>query len=187
MGKEYAERVVGASRQMDQLIRDLLDYGRLTHVRLPRAWVDLNKVVKEVVKTFSPDITAKKASVRIMNDFPHLFTNELVVWQVLTNLLSNALKFVREHVPPVVDISFEDRPDWVRISITDNGIGIHERFIQKIFGVFEKLHPPSHFPGTGIGLAIVSKGVERLGGRIGVTSQVDRGSCFWFELPKHIS
>jgi len=104
--------------------------------------------------------------------------------QMLVDLISNSLKFVAPGVKPCVRIWTERRDAWVRLWIQDNGIGIASEHHQRIFRVFERLHSSEQYPGTGIGLANVSKAAERMGGRVGVESQPQEGSRFWVELPK---
>ena len=104
--------------------------------------------------------------------------------QVLTNLLSNAVKFVFPGASPRIRISAQTRESWVRLTVEDNGIGIAPEYHERIFHVFERLHRPELYPGTGIGLAIVHRAVEKMGGRVGVDSELGKGSRFWFELPE---
>jgi signal transduction histidine kinase len=101
----------------------------------------------------------------------------------MSNLLSNALKFVPPGIAPQIRIWAESSADSVKLCIADNGIGIDPAHQQRIFQVFERLHGIETYPGTGIGLAIVNKGVMRLGGEVGVTSTLGKGSCFWITLP----
>jgi signal transduction histidine kinase len=103
---------------------------------------------------------------------------------VITNLISNALKFAKTGERPQIRIWSEPRDGSVRLWVEDNGIGMSMENTKKIFGVFERLHPMDKYPGTGIGLAIVHKGVERMGGRAGVESEPGKGSRFWIELPQ---
>ncbi len=103
--------------------------------------------------------------------------------QVIDNLLANARKFVRPGEQPRIVVEAERRGDWVRLWVEDHGIGIAPEHQERIFRVFERLHGIETYPGTGIGLAIVKKGVERMGGRAGVESAPDSGSRFWIELP----
>ncbi|MGZ4974541.1 MAG: sensor histidine kinase [Limisphaerales bacterium] len=102
------------------------------------------------------------------------------------NLTSNALKFSRDNVPPQIRIWGEQRNQTVRLSIQDNGIGIPAEYVDEVclFAPFQRLETRSKYPGTGMGLAIAKKSIERLGGRIGVESQQTHGSHFWIELPK---
>jgi len=104
--------------------------------------------------------------------------------QILSNLLSNAIKFVEAGVPPVVRIRKENRGAQARIWVEDNGIGIAPENHDRIFKVFERLHHREIYPGTGMGLAIVHRALERMGGRVGLESALGRGSRFWFELPE---
>jgi len=98
--------------------------------------------------------------------------------------LANAIKFVAPGVQPQVRIWAEQHDQWVRLWVEDNGIGIHPTNQERIFRIFERLHGIEAYPGTGIGLAIVRKGVERMGSRVGVKSSLGQGSKFWLELPK---
>jgi signal transduction histidine kinase len=106
-----------------------------------------------------------------------------MVEQAVGNLIANALKFVPRNIEPRVDIWTETRDGMVRLSIQDNGIGIKPDHVKKLFQPFVRLVNGSDYPGTGIGLAIVRKGVERMGGQVGLTSKLKEGSCFWIELP----
>ena len=103
--------------------------------------------------------------------------------QVLSNLLENAIKFSKDSEPPQVYIWTESREDRVRLWVEDNGIGIPRDQQHKIFGLFQKLHRESAYPGTGVGLTIVRKAVERMGGEVGLESEANEGSRFWIELP----
>jgi signal transduction histidine kinase len=121
--------------------------------------------------------------------------NRIILAQVLTNLLTNAIKFVAAGVQPQVRVWTQEIERWedgvpanpstkIRLWVEDNGIGITLKNQKRIFNVFERLHGSEIYPGTGIGLAIVRRGVERMGGRVGVQSQAGEGSRFWIDLPK---
>src|SRR5205823_13963642 len=133
--------------------------------------------------------TASKARLSIRDSCPEVFANETLLFVVFLNLLSNALKFVAPGVSPLIEISCDTTPadgDPVphgRFYIADNGIGIAPERRHKAFWMFERLHPAMNHPGTGIGLALASKAVERMDGRIGVEAGRAGGSRFWFELP----
>jgi signal transduction histidine kinase len=109
--------------------------------------------------------------------------NRTVLEQVFANLLGNALKFIAPGVAPQIEITSEMNGRTVCVRVRDNGIGIPPGAHDRIFNVFERAHAGNKYPGTGIGLAIVRKALERLGGRVGVESEPGRGSCFWLELP----
>jgi signal transduction histidine kinase len=110
--------------------------------------------------------------------------NTAALNQVLSNLVGNAIKFVPAGAAPQVEIRSEQSGRFVRLCISDNGIGISPEHQDRVFQLFERLHPQSAFPGTGVGLAIVRKAMERMGGHVGLTSSPGQGSCFWIELPR---
>jgi signal transduction histidine kinase len=105
--------------------------------------------------------------------------NQTILLQVVSNLISNAIKFVAPNIIPRLHIWTEVKNDYVYLSIEDNGIGIEKSHQERIFQVFERLHGSEAYSGTGIGLAIVKKAMERLGGKVGVESKLLEGSCFW--------
>lgn len=183
-GQQLTSRITSAARKMDRLIEELLAFGRLSNQDLPRRNVDLNSVFKAAISQHAEEIQKTKAQVTVTTALPSVWANPTIVEQIASNLIGNALKFVKSGTAPVVQISAEDRGNFARISVRDNGIGIEPAYHQKIFGLFERLHSEKTYHGTGIGLAIVQKGVDRMGGRVGVESEPGRGSCFWFELPK---
>jgi signal transduction histidine kinase len=186
-GRDYVVRVTNAAQRMDGLIQDLLAYSRLSRTQLQTETVDLESVVDRVLLTFTPEIRAKHAVVEVGRPLPPVCAHPSTLEQVLANLVSNALKFVNPGTTPRIRISAEERDGRVCTSVIDQGIGVDPQYHERIFGVFERLHGPETFPGTGIGLAIVRKGVERMGGRVGLESQPGKGSRFWFILqsPQH--
>jgi PAS domain S-box-containing protein len=182
VGRDYAQRVVQEAVSLDALIQDLLAYGRLSHVELAIAPVPLNDAFEAAVHTLREDIVAKHAHVEIDSRLPAVSGNRSVLIQVFANLVSNAVKFGGRD--PRVRVWAESRDNGtVHIWVEDQGIGIAPQHHDRIFEVFERLHGVETYPGTGIGLAIVRKGIERLGGRVGVESEEGRGSRFWVELP----
>jgi signal transduction histidine kinase len=128
-------------------------------------------------------IQEKNARVECSGPWPRVLAHEPTLAQVLINLTSNALKFVRPGALPLVRLRAEEAAQFIRVWVEDNGVGIAPGHQDQIFRLFTRLNGEK-YPGTGIGLAIVQKGVERMGGRVGVESVADQGSRFWFELRK---
>ena len=183
-GKDFIRRVALSATRMDALIQDLLDYGKLSHVSLPTDWVKLDTVMKRVLGQFVDEIQSKGATIEIPRPLPLVWANSTLLEQILNNLLSNALKYVAPGVLPRVQIWADEDAMNCTIFVKDNGIGIEQDQHEKIFHVFERLYCPHQSPGTGIGLAIVQKGVQRMGGRVWVESTPGEGSCFCITLPK---
>jgi PAS domain S-box-containing protein len=184
-GKDYMERIRQSGMRMDRMIVDLLSYGKLNTVRLPLEQINIDEIFHEVLSRHAKDIQEKKAVVKKPKPLPAACGHRVVLEVAFTNLLSNALKFVAPDVRPKVTVWHEDIDQSVRIHVQDNGIGIAPGNLDKIFGVFQRLHTSnSCYSGTGIGLALVSKGIERIGGQVGVESQPGTGSRFWIQLRK---
>jgi signal transduction histidine kinase len=183
-GQDYLDRIVSGSRRMDDLIRDLLDYARVNRAEIRRTAVDLDEVLDAVMEPMSADLQRVQAVVERTRPLGRVMAHGPMLHQVLTNLLSNAVKFVAKGVTPRVAIFSELAAERVRMSFRDNGIGIAPQHQDRIFGIFERLNRSEDYPGTGIGLAIVRRAVERLGGSVGMESTPGAGSTFWIELPR---
>ncbi len=172
----------GAER-MRQLVNDLLEYSRVeTRAREFRD-VDLDHVVARVRDELRLAIDDAGAMV-IVRELPTVRADEVQMRQLLMNLIANAVKFRRPETPPVVEISAQDLGNEWLLAVRDNGIGIDPKYADKLFKMFSRLNPRDEYPGTGIGLAICKKIVERHGGRIWVESDGHSGSTFYFTLPK---
>jgi PAS domain S-box-containing protein len=189
MGQEYARQIVRSAEQLEDLIQDLLAYSRLSRMELQLEPVDLNAAVAESIAQATADADSQPAQIIIASPLPTVTAHRTTLIQVITNLLTNAIKFVNRQQPLVrVWAEAIEPPDsregihWVRLWVADNGIGIAPEYHKRIFRVFERLHGIEAYPGTGIGLAIVQKGVERMGGEVGVESQLAQGSRFWITL-----
>lgn len=207
-GRDYAQRISNAAQRMDRLVQDLLAYGRLTHTAVPITHVSLETEVQAALAHFTEEIEDRGATIEVVRSLPPVKANAAVLNQILSNLFSNALKFMKPEVRPHLRIHAEETTSrlesvaaksngapshdaqapvvygkFVRLWVEDNGIGISPEYHERIFRMFERLHGAGSYPGTGIGLAIVRKGVERMGGRSGVESATGMGSRFWIELP----
>jgi PAS domain S-box-containing protein len=209
-GQSYAHYLVTSAQEMSNLIQDLLDYSRLSRTDITLQAVNLNSLVTRVLTQLNEEIEEKHAQVTVEKPLPEAFGHWATLVQVIANLVTNAIKFVPSSVQPQVRIWAEEceeegRADVgtrgnkekeqedsqskiqnpkskIRLWVEDNGIGIDPKHQARIFQVFERLHGAEVYPGTGIGLAIARKGVERMGGRVGVESQLGQGSRFWVEL-----
>jgi len=180
----YVGSIEEIAVKMDAMIADVLEFSRLARTELPTRKLEVRPAVDEALTLLNSMIEAKTAKLELaIGPEVSVMAHQQTLVQVVTNLVSNALKFVAEDAPPHVRIRTERRnAGRVRLWVEDNGIGIDPVHQGRIFEVFQRLHGEEKYPGTGIGLALVKKGVERMGGQVGVDSQPGRGSRFWIEL-----
>ena len=180
--KEFMAYIVDGAGRMKQLIEDLLAYSRVGTRGREFKPVKLETVVARA--RISLRAAREESGGELTNDpLPEVQGDDLQLFQLLQNLAGNALKF-RGAAPPRVHVSSAEKEHEYEISVQDNGIGIDPQYFGRIFMVFQRLHDKGQFPGTGIGLAICKKVVDRHGGRIWVESTPGQGSCFKFTLPK---
>lgn len=184
-GREFIEYVVQGVARMRQLIQDLLTYSRAGKVEKALEPVDTAKVVELALSNVAASIEESGATVDVADGLPLVLGDVSQLVQVFQNLVSNALKFRKPDEPPVVRIGAEPAGDthW-RFWVTDDGIGIEPEFAERIFGIFQRLHARSEYPGTGIGLTLCKKIVERFGGTIWMESQPGESTTFSFTLLK---
>lgn len=180
---DYLKRIEGACQRMDRLTTDLLSYSQLARADISVTPIDTGELLHQTVEELRLETKVPRSAFTLERPLPPLLGNRAVLGQVFHNLLGNALKFTAQGETPRIRCRAHPADGRVRVVVEDNGIGIEARYLDKIFRPFEKLHPPSRYAGTGIGLAIVQRGVERMGGRVGVESTLGRGSTFWIELP----
>jgi PAS domain S-box-containing protein len=182
-GRNYANFINKAAQTMDHLLADLLAFSQISQQKIELTPVLLEAAVENALAGCETEIRLSCALIERIPPWPMVMAHAATLSQVLVNLISNAVKFVASGAPHV-RVRAEDRPGGiVRIWVEDNGIGIPAEFQEKIFNVFQRLHT-TEYAGTGIGLAIVQKGVERMGGRVGLESAPRTGSKFWIELTK---
>lgn len=182
--KEYFERIRASARRMQVLIEDLLMYSRLGSTLPAFTMVDLSDVIAETMSELKEEIRVKKAILEI-SPMVSLEVIAYQFYQLMLNLISNSLKFSRENVPPVIQISVTIDGNQCHIRISDNGIGFEDQYKEKIFEVFQRLHTKSDYEGTGIGLSIVKKIVENHKGTITATGKKGAGAIFDIFIPVH--
>lgn len=182
IAQDYIQQIFAGIDRMNDLVQDLLTYSRLSREQLKCSVVQLTQVMIDAQAQLETELRDRQAQLSIAEPLPSVMGHRPTLVQIAVNLLSNATKFVAPGIKPHVRVWAQQKGDWVRLWIEDNGIGIEPQYQEQIFGVFERLHGRDAYPGTGIGLAIVRKGAERLGGRAGLESVLGHGSRFWIEL-----
>ncbi len=180
--KAYLRRISTAASRLDGLISDLLAFSKISHQKITLQPVDVEHLLGEIVEQY-PSIQNSGAEVKIQRPLLGMMAHPAYLAQALGNLLDNATKFVRPGIRPSILVWTERRENGAttRLNIQDNGIGVERDQQGKIFEVFQRLD--SEKEGTGIGLSIVKKAIEKMGGQVGVESTAGCGSNFWIELP----
>jgi signal transduction histidine kinase len=181
--KMFLERINRSAEFMDKMVLDLLAFGRTASTEITFSPVELQSVWHSAVEQTAAEIERTDAIIEIATPLCTVRAHEPTLTQIIANLLSNAVKFVEPGTQPRVRFGYEDKGRIAHIWIQDNGVGIAPEYHDRVFRVFERLHG-TRYPGTGIGLAIVRKGVDRMNGKIGIESTPGKGTCFWIELPK---
>ncbi|GIV61500.1 MAG: hypothetical protein KatS3mg044_0366 [Rhodothermaceae bacterium] len=181
-GRRYLDHILTAGEKMDRLINDLLLYARLGQKAITLEPVPLAEIFHRLRQTFGDSLASTGACLDLPEDLPQVLGNPTLLDQIFANLIDNALKYRRADVAPHVRVQWAFRGDFVEVSVSDNGIGIPASMQDKIFQMFQRLHRQDEVPGTGIGLALVKRAVERLGGDIEVVSEPGVGSTFTVRL-----
>jgi signal transduction histidine kinase len=175
-GRDYVHRIKTSAQRMDRLIEEVLIYSRVSRAEFRLTTVDLDRLLNALV----PDYGGP-AHVQILHPLGTVRANQGLLEQAVSNLLDNAVKFVRPGAEPQIDVWTEHDHGKLRLVVHDHGIGVPAESGEKIFKAFERAH--DGYPGTGIGLAIVKRAVERMNGRVGFESKIEEGSTFWLEFP----
>jgi PAS domain S-box-containing protein len=179
-GGEYIRRIVAAAERMDRLIQDVLVYSRIARNDIPVEAIDLERFVGGILESY-PQFSCANAGFELVPPLGRVEANAAALTQCVSNLLGNAIRFVAPGVKPAVRIWTETRGPRVRLHVRDNGIGIDPAVHDKIFSIFYQVD--GRRGGTGIGLSVVRKAAERMGGSVGLESIPGKGSTFWLELP----
>ncbi|MEO6127387.1 MAG: PAS domain S-box protein [Ferruginibacter sp.] len=183
-GKQYIYFAMDGAKRMRQIILDLLDFSKAGTQNKDMEQVNINDLVNDVLLLYKNKIVESGATVELEN-LPVINSHKTPLIQVFHNLNSNALKYRNLKKAPVITVSCRPIPGYWMFSIRDNGIGISKQYFEKIFIIFQRLHSKGEYKGTGIGLAIVKKNINKLDGKIWVESEEDKGTVFYFTLPDH--
>ena len=179
----YLEKSVRSADRLDRLIQEVLSFTRLSKQEIKTRSVDVEQLIRDMIEE-RPELRAPKADIKVEGPLLSMLGHEASLTQCITNLLDNAVKFVARGVKPSVRVYTEQRGKDARLWIEDNGFGIEADAQRKLFRMFQRIHTGDEYQGTGIGLAIVRKAVERMNGQVGVESEPGRGSRFWVQLPQ---
>jgi PAS domain S-box-containing protein len=177
--QDFVRRIGLAARRMDLLITDALSYSKAVRSELPLEPVDVGRLLRGMVDTY-PELQSARRGISVDRDLPLVMANEAGLTQCFSNLLANAVKFVKPGDTPEIQVRAEQFDGWVRLWVEDRGVGISKAMLPRVFDMFSR--GASAQAGTGIGLALVRKVVSRMGGRVGVESEEGEGSRFWVEL-----
>ena len=180
--RDFIGFAVDATHRMRTLINDLLEYSRVESHGNPFEPTDCNRALAEAMADLELSITETGAAITA-DPLPEVVGDPVQIAHLLENLIANAIKFRRDDLAPRIHVSCKRSEDTWQISVADNGIGIRTRYQDRIFGMFKRAHKRSKYPGTGIGLALCTRIVERHGGRIWVESEIGEGSTFRFTIP----
>jgi PAS domain S-box-containing protein len=181
-GKDYLDRMLSSAKRMQTLIDDLLSYSRITTKAQPFVATNLNQVLQEVLSDLEVRIENTHGKIH-STPLPTIDADPSQMRQLLQNILSNALKFHKPGTPPEIQILAEVKAQSCEIKIQDNGIGFDEKYLDRIFTIFQRLHGKSQYEGTGVGLAIVRRIVERHHGHVTAKSALGHGTSFIITLP----
>jgi len=184
--RNFLGNISGSITRMNDLVEGLLDFARTSREELRREHVAMNELVQEVQREMTRDTDGRDIRWEI-ESMPEVFVDRTMFKQVWTNLLANAVKYTRECKQAKIKVGCRNQPDQVEFYVNDNGAGFDMKYVDKLFGVFQRLHPADAFEGTGIGLANVHRIVSRHGGQTWAEGAINQGATFWFSLPKDAS
>ncbi len=180
---KYMGFIANASQRMQDLVKDLLDYSRAGQSVPNLEPVECNKLVSSVLEALAEVIEETGAEVTF-DEMPEIYSNPIRVSRLLQNLIGNAIKYKKQGTIPKIHVGIKSDLNYWTFSISDNGIGIKEEYLEQVFVLFKRLHNKDEYTGTGIGLAICKKIVESIGGKIWVESEFGAGSTFYFNIPR---
>jgi len=181
-GRDYLERISKSALRLDKLILEVLRYSRLARDQLDLKPINLDELIDEVIESY-PSIRMSQAELIVERPLHSVVGSHSFLIQCVSNLLDNAIKFVPRGSKPKIHIWTAKSDAKIRLNIEDNGVGVPKDSLSKIFEPFQRAHAKAGYEGTGMGLAIVRKAMQRMGGAVGVQPRDGAGSIFWLELP----
>jgi len=182
--KHFIGIIRNSTLQMNRLIDDLLNYSRLERSHLKKEKIDFTNFLQSILNTYRNELEETSFDVEILAPAIEMVTDSTGLSVILRNFIENAIKFTRNKPAPKIQIVLADNEDSWIISVKDNGIGFDMKYHGRIFEIFQRLHRAEDFPGTGIGLALVSKAIGRMGGKTWANSAPNEGATFFVEIPK---
>ncbi len=181
-GRELFAFVIDNAARMNKLITDLLAFSRIRHTEMDARMVDMKALVKEVVEELRPVFAGRDVALEI-GDLPPAHGDIAMLHQAVTNLISNAIKFTKTRPKALITVGAEQAGMMVTYRVADNGVGFDMQYAERLFKVFQRLHPQTEYEGTGVGLALVKRIVERHGGCVRIESAPDKGTTAYITLP----
>jgi PAS domain S-box-containing protein len=181
--RKYLSTIIGSAQKMGILIDDLINFSRTGRTDLNKSILKMNEVIEDAYEQIKPSVKDRKVTLQI-SELPEVNCDYNLLRLVWINLLDNAVKYTRTRENAVIQIGSSDEKSEIVFYIKDNGVGFDMKYAQKLFGVFQRLHSSSQFEGTGIGLANVKRIILRHGGSIWAESEPDKGTAFYFSIPK---
>jgi signal transduction histidine kinase len=181
--EEFMQYILEGTSHMQKLLDDILDYSRVGRSNERIRLIDLDDVIYYVQRMMMASISEAQANIIVEGQLPEVFGRYSEMVQVMQNLLSNAIKFRKTHVAPLITISYQKEAEFHRITVSDNGIGLEQRYAEKVFQMFERLHTKTEYAGTGIGLALCNKIVSQAGGQIWLESELGVGTKIHMRFP----
>lgn len=182
-GRDYLNRLIKTAEHMGVLFDELLKFARMSQQPIDCRQVNFDPMVRQIVEEFQTEAGTRPIEWRL-SPLPTVQGDALMLRQVWVNLIGNAFKYTREQANPRIEIVQENRNGEQIFSVRDNGVGFDMRYVDKLFNIFQRLHPRAEFEGTGVGLALVRRIVERHGGRVWAESSPRKGAAFYFSLPR---
>jgi light-regulated signal transduction histidine kinase (bacteriophytochrome) len=189
LDKKGSDCIIGVRKgatRLTVLIKDMLELTKMSRIKNPYSRVLIQEVVDAAVANCDFMIRQVSATIEIERKLPEIVCDRIKVTAVFSNLISNAIKFIRSNVPPVIKIGWNETPKGYEFYVQDNGIGIDPQHYQEVFEIFKQLHPADLYGGSGVGLSIVKAALEDQGGRVRLESIPGQGAKFIFTIPKNL-